>query len=82
MWVLLTLDDLVPPDVDVVIPVGARLLVVEAESVQKLVLHDGPAVTALADGHVLPSLQVPHEGPAPGGRIRHYHQTGTTVIRS
>ena len=61
----LTRSDLVQPDLDVVVPVGARLLMVEAQSVEELVLHDSLGVAPRPDGQVLSGPEVSHERPTP-----------------
>ena len=63
-----TWDDLVQPDVYVVVPVCPGLLVVEAQGVQQLVLDHGLVVAARPQGQDLPVLLVSHAGEAPGRR--------------
>lgn len=61
----LTLNDVVPDHLDVVVPVRARLFVVEAQGVQELVLH-GAVVDAplAAQRHRLTTTLTAHIGPA------------------
>ena len=62
----LTLHHVLQQDAYVLVPVGARLLVVEAERVQQLVLDGALEDTPLAaDGHRLGLPPAPHEGEAP-----------------
>ena len=57
----LTLRDTLPHDVDVVIAVGAGLLVPEAQSMEELMLYGGDAVAATPDGQLLfTHTSVPH----------------------
>ena len=62
----LTLHHVLQQDTDVLVAVGARLLVVEAQGVQQLVLDGALEDTPLAaDGHRLALPPAPHEGEAP-----------------
>lgn len=60
--------DVLPDDGDVVVAVGARVLVPEADDVAQLVHHDAEFVAVFADGDGLgaPSPAA-HVGTAPGG---------------
>lgn len=60
-----TCHDILNQNLDVVVPVGAAVLVVEAEDVEQLVLHCPHFDTALtAEGHHLDAAQSAHEGVA------------------
>lgn len=63
--VALTLVHVVPVDLDVLVAVQARVLVVEAEGVQQLV-HDDTMFEAAGypEGHALPLARVAHQGGA------------------
>lgn len=64
-----TVDDVVPQDGDVVVPVAARVLVQEAQRVQHLVLDDAVADAAEAlQRHHLLVPDATHGGGAAGGR--------------
>lgn len=61
----LTLNDVIPDHLDVVVPVRAGLFVVEPEGMQQLVLHSAVVETALtAQRHGLPTTRTPHVRPA------------------
>lgn len=61
----LTINDVFPVHFDVVIPVGASLLVVEAEGMEQLVLDSAMVQTALsAQGHRLTAALTTHVGVA------------------
>lgn len=54
----LTGQDVIPPDVDIVVPVGAGLFVVEAEGVEEF-MYDGAFIVAgFAQGELLAILHV------------------------
>lgn len=56
-----TLCDAVPHDFHVIVAIGPRLLVPEAQSVEELVLDGGDAVAVGADGQpLLPDVAVSH----------------------
>lgn len=57
--------NLIPHDVDIVVPISPGLLMPKAESVEKLVLHGSQTVTVAADGQLLLShTPVSHRGVA------------------
>lgn len=58
-----TFCDAVPHDFHVIIPIGSRLLVPEAKSVEELVFDGGDAVAVGPDGQpLLPHVAVSHRG--------------------
>lgn len=60
-----TCHDVLNQNLDVVVPIGAAVLVVEAEDVEQLVLHRPHLDAALAaEGHRLDAAQSAHEGVA------------------
>ena len=62
----LTFLNVLVEDVDVCVPVGADVLVVEAQSVEDLVLHRAGVQTAVGlQGDRLSSPLTSHVGPAP-----------------
>ena len=61
-----TWDDLIQPDVNIVVPVGPRLLVVEAEGVEELVFDHSLVVAARPQRQDLSGLLVSNPGEAPG----------------
>lgn len=63
-WLWLTFFNLVPPDIDIVISIRARLFVVKAQSMEELMLHDGFCVTPGANGHILACSVIPNIWPA------------------
>lgn len=63
---LLTRLDVVPDDGDVLVAVGARVLVPEPQRVQELVL-DGSSGVALVTPHMQVQLPLPLVVPHPGG---------------
>lgn len=59
------MNDVIPDHLDVVVPVGARLFVVEAQGVQELVLHGAVVEAPLAaQRHRLTATLAAHVGPA------------------
>lgn len=56
---------MVQPDLDIVVSVLARLLMVEAQSVEELVFDYSLVVTAIAQGQDLSILLVPNAGETP-----------------
>lgn len=52
----ITWNDLIPPDLNIVISVRARLFMVETQCMEKFMLYDGLGVTSVPNGDVLPSL--------------------------
>lgn len=66
MWTSQTRPDVLPQDPDVLVPVGAALLVVEAEGVEELVLHGAVVEAALAvQRHRLGVTTATHVGVTP-----------------
>lgn len=62
-----TFNDVLPHHPDVAVPVGAGLLVVEAQGMEQLVLHRAVVQTALAaQGHHLFATLATHVGVAAG----------------
>lgn len=59
-----TFFNLVPPDFDVVVSVGPRLLMIEPQSMEQLMLHYGLGVTPRPDGQILPNFIIPDIRPA------------------
>lgn len=60
----MTLSDVVPDHLDVIVPVRAGLFVVEPESVQELVLHGAVVdATLTAQRHRLTATLTAHIGP-------------------
>lgn len=75
-WTRPTCYDVLDQNVDVTVPVGAAVLVVEAEDVEQLVLHRPHVDAALtAEGHGLDAAQSAHEGVA---AATHSGKTTTT----
>lgn len=59
------MNDVIPDHLDVVVPVRARLFVVEPESMQELVLHGAVVEAPLAaQRHRLTTTLTAHIGPA------------------
>lgn len=67
-WILqvsVTLFNLIPYDVDVVVAVSSGLLVPEAQSVQELVLNSSQTIAVITDGQPLtPHMLVTYRGEA------------------
>lgn len=59
-----TFFNLVPPYFDIVVSIRARLLVVKAQRMEELVLHNGLGVTPGADWHILACSVIPNIRPA------------------
>lgn len=80
-----TRHDVLQEDLDVLVPVGATMLVVEAQDVDQLVLdHSLIDAAQSADGHFLLVALAPHEGEAAAdvlenrGRVRLHRKRDDT----
>lgn len=74
LQVSVTLFNLIPYDVDVVVAVSAGLLVPEAQSVQELVLNSSQTIAVITDGQPLtPHMLVTYRGEASAGRGNKTH---------
>lgn len=84
----LTFTDVVPHHLDVIVPVRAGLLMVEAEGVQQLVLHSAVIETTLtAERHCLATALTAHPGVAAACTNRTaftnqkwFHHSGTETL--